>query len=96
MGISLRRMINQMLEINSRGLGYPPWDLSGRVKDQFNVTAVTGGDIISSNVQVRGPPKVARSGQTYMGRRQRRGSSSPGPGTQPPTITSKMGTAGGP
>ena len=35
---------------NLKGLGYPLRDLSGRVKGQFNVTAVTGGDIISSNV----------------------------------------------
>ena len=53
MGLSHRRTINQMLEVNSRDLGYPPWDLSGGVKGQFNVTAATGGDIISSNVQVK-------------------------------------------
>ena len=32
-----------------------------------------GWGITSNNVQVRNPPKVVRNGQTYMGKRQRRG-----------------------
>ena len=84
----------QDLRNKLKGLVSLQQELLGEVRSQCNATIVMGGAIINCSVLMRNQSRVVRNGKTCWGGDKGGGSSSPGTGSQSPTVTSKMGTTG--